>query len=79
MQLGSFFRHSRDVEKLNWQNKDLENEAVSVIVQGFGNVGYHASKFLSEEDGCKIIGIIEYNGGLYNPDGINIEEAKKIL
>ena len=35
-----------------------------VIIQGFGNVGYHASLFL-EEAGAKIIGICEHNGSIY--------------
>ncbi|MGL4406393.1 MAG: Glu/Leu/Phe/Val family dehydrogenase, partial [Notoacmeibacter sp.] len=42
-----------------------------------GNVGYHAAKFLSEEDGCAIIAIAEYNGGISNSGGIDIEAAKK--
>src|SRR5690606_16973257 len=35
---------------------------------------YHASKFLSEEDGAKIIGIVELKGALVNEDGIAIED-----
>jgi len=46
------------------------------IMQGFGNVGYWASKFF-QKDGAKIIGIIEYNSAIYNPNGIDIESAKK--
>lgn len=46
-------------------------EGKSVIVQGLGNVGYHAAIFLQEE-GAKIIGVAEYDGGLYNEDGIDI-------
>ncbi|MGH9340636.1 MAG: Glu/Leu/Phe/Val family dehydrogenase [Acidobacteriota bacterium] len=45
-----------------------------VVVQGFGNVGYHCAKFLSEEDDCKIIGIGEHDGGVYNPDGLSVTE-----
>ena len=43
-----------------------------VIVQGFGNVGYHAAKFLSEA-GASVIGIIEWDGAVVNPKGIDIE------
>lgn len=43
-----------------------------VIVQGFGNVGYHAAKFL-QEGGATVIGIIEYDGAILNPKGIDIE------
>ncbi|HZU65282.1 MAG TPA: Glu/Leu/Phe/Val dehydrogenase [Novosphingobium sp.] len=42
-----------------------------VIVQGFGNVGYHAARFLAE-DGCLITGIAERNGGIVNPQGLDI-------
>jgi glutamate dehydrogenase (NAD(P)+) len=43
-----------------------------VIVQGFGNVGYHAAKFLAE-GGATVIGIIEWDGAVVNPKGIDIE------
>lgn len=43
----------------------------TVVVQGFGNVGFHAAKFLAEA-GCKVVGVIEYNGAVYDPDGIDI-------
>ena len=45
----------------------------TVVVQGFGNVGYHAARILQHEGGAKIIGIGEYNGTLYNPDGIDVD------
>ena len=48
-----------------------------VVVQGLGNVGYHAAKFLSEEDGAVIIGIIEHDGAILNPDGFNIDEVSQ--
>ena len=48
------------------------------IVQGFGNVGYWASKFI-ENDGGKIIGVIERDGGVFNPNGIVADELKKHL
>ncbi len=46
----------------------------SVAVQGFGNVGYHAAKFL-QEGGAVIVGIAEYNGTIYNPKGLDVEEV----
>jgi glutamate dehydrogenase (NAD(P)+) len=45
----------------------------SVIVQGFGNVGSNAANLLWEK-GYRIIGIGEYDGALYNPNGIDISE-----
>ncbi|WP_162340372.1 Glu/Leu/Phe/Val family dehydrogenase [Cyclobacterium salsum] len=47
-----------------------------IIVQGLGNVGYYSAKFL-EEAGAKIIGIAEYNGGIWNEEGIDIEDIKR--
>ena len=51
-------------------------EGKTVIVQGFGNVGYYAAKVM-EENGAIIVGIAEYEGGLYNAKGIDIEDLKK--
>jgi glutamate dehydrogenase (NAD(P)+) len=71
--LREFFRHSDDVAVARLSGT-LEGKRI--IVQGFGNVGYYAAKFLSEEDGAKIIAIIEFNGAITNPDGIDVEAAK---
>ena len=68
--LREFFRHPEDVKIAKLDGK-LEGKRI--IVQGLGNVGYHAAKFLSEEDGAKIIGVIERDGAVVNPDGIPIE------
>jgi len=46
---------------------------LKVIVQGFGNVGLHAAKFLSQEDRCKITAVIERDGAIRNPDGLDID------
>jgi glutamate dehydrogenase (NAD(P)+) len=42
------------------------------ITQGFGNVGYWASKYFTEE-GSRLIGVAEIDGSIYNPNGINFE------
>lgn len=42
-----------------------------VIVQGFGNVGYHSAKYLMEAD-AKIIAICEWDGAIYNENGLDI-------
>jgi glutamate dehydrogenase (NAD(P)+) len=44
-----------------------------VIIQGFGNVGSNAAR-LMHEHGYKIIGIAEKDGGLFNPNGIDINQ-----
>ena len=49
----------------------IDSEGCRVIVQGFGNVGSNAAKLLYER-GYKVIGIGEYDGALYNPNGIDI-------
>jgi len=42
----------------------------TVVVQGFGNVGYHCAKLL-HADGYKIIGISDSAGGIHDPDGFD--------
>ena len=43
-----------------------------IIVQGLGNVGYHSAKFLTEFGGT-IVGLCEFEGAIYNEDGLDIE------
>ena len=69
-----FFRHNKD-KKIAKINGGLEGK--SIIVQGLGNVGYHAAKFLSQEDGAVIIAVIERDGGVLNKNGINVDNLKK--
>src|SRR5258708_29492535 len=51
----------------------LPIEGCRVIIQGFGNVGSNAAR-LMKEHGYKIIGIAEKDGGLFNPNGIDIHQ-----
>jgi glutamate dehydrogenase (NAD(P)+) len=44
-----------------------------VIVQGLGNVGYHAAHFLQREGGAVVVGIAEREGGIYRPDGLDVD------
>ena len=48
-------------------------EGKRVIVQGLGNVGYHAAKFFHEH-GALIVGLAEYEGGVYSEKGIDLEQ-----
>ncbi len=72
--LREFFRHPEDVAKARLSGS-LEGKRI--IVQGLGNVGYHAAKFLSEEDGALITGIIERDGALVSDRGLNVEAVKQ--
>ena len=71
--LREFFRHPEDVKAARLSG-GLEGKRV--IIQGLGNVGYHAAKFLSEEDGCRIVGVIERDGAVVRDEGIPIEFLK---
>jgi glutamate dehydrogenase (NAD(P)+) len=55
------------IKKLN-----MPRESTRVIIQGFGNVGSNAA-LLMHKAGYKIVGIGEWDGGLYNPKGIDIQ------
>lgn len=46
----------------------------SVVVQGLGNVGYHTAKFF-REGGAKVVAIAEWEGAIYNADGLNEEDV----
>ena len=56
------------LKKLN-----MNRDETRVIVQGFGNVGSNAAN-LMHQHGYKIIGIAEWDGGIYNPKGMEIDK-----
>ena len=72
--LQEFFRHPEDVAKTGLGGT-LDGK--TVVVQGLGNVGYHAAKFLSEEDGSKVTAIIERDGAVLNPAGLDVEAVRE--
>jgi glutamate dehydrogenase (NAD(P)+) len=49
-------------------------EGKRIVVQGLGNVGYWAAKFLQQGGGV-IVGIGEYEGGIYDKNGLDVEEV----
>lgn len=74
--LNEFFRHPEDVKNAGMSG-NLENK--NIIIQGLGNVGYHATKFLSEEDNARIICVIERDGFVFNDKGINIQNLHEYI
>ncbi len=74
--LREFFRHADDVKAANLSGTLAGKK---VIVQGLGNVGYHAAKFLAEEDECRIIAVIERDGALVDEDGLDVEAVRAHL
>ncbi|MGV6840721.1 MAG: Glu/Leu/Phe/Val family dehydrogenase [Planktomarina sp.] len=74
--LQEFFRHPEDMSKAGLSG-DLDGKRV--IVQGLGNVGYHAALFLSQEDGAKITCVIERDGAIVDENGIDIEALRTYI
>ena len=71
--LKEFFRHPEEVQRAG-VSKELSDQ--NIIIQGFGNVGCNSAKALFQ-NGAKIIGIAEKDGGIFNDKGINIVELEK--
>ena len=71
--LKEFFRHSKDVQQAG-VSKELSDQ--KIIIQGFGNVGFNSAKALFE-NGAKIVAIAEKEGGIFNNQGININELEQ--
>jgi glutamate dehydrogenase (NAD(P)+) len=54
----------------------LKPQDARVVIQGFGNVGSMAAKLMSAI-GFKIVCMIEYDGAVYNPNGLDIAALQK--
>jgi glutamate dehydrogenase/leucine dehydrogenase len=52
----------------------IELRKADIVVQGVGNVGYWSAKCMSEY-GCKITAMSDSKGGIYNPNGLNIDHV----
>lgn len=61
------------LKKLNYETKKM-----TIVVQGYGNVGSVAADLLSEA-GCKVIGISDVSCGLYNPNGLDLSRINAQL
>jgi len=69
-----FFQNKDDFMKAGFKG-GLKDKKIAI--QGLGNVGYHAAKFLQEEDGCRMVCVMEHDGAILNPEGLDIEKIKK--
>lgn len=49
-----------------------------IIVQGFGNVGYHSANFFAA-NGAKVVGIAERDGAVYDEDGLDLDDLKRYV
>ncbi len=74
--LEEFFRHPEDVKRAGL---DGTIEGKRIIVQGLGNVGYHAAIFLSQENGARITGIIERDGAVTDADGLDVDDVRQYI
>ncbi len=68
-----FFRHPDCVAQAGFKGTLAGKK---IIVQGLGNVGFHAAKLLQEEDGSLITGLCERDGALVNMDGLYIQSIR---
>jgi len=48
-------------------------DGASVAIQGFGNVGSHAARFLDER-GADVVAVSDVSGGVYDPAGLPVDE-----
>lgn len=71
--LVEFFSHQQDVKETGLSGT---LKAKRIVIQGLGNVGYYAAKFLQQEEQASIIAIIEKDGALYDEGGLDVETVK---
>jgi glutamate dehydrogenase (NAD(P)+) len=51
----------------------IELESAGVVIQGFGAVGTHAARFLSQR-GAIVVAVSDSRGGIAKPDGLDVEK-----
>lgn len=64
-------RFEEDMHRLGME-PGLKDKAI--VVQGLGNVGYHAARILQDEGEATIVGVAEIEGAVYNPDGFDLHD-----
>jgi glutamate dehydrogenase (NAD(P)+) len=65
--------HEEDMQEIGL-TKGLEGKRI--VVQGLGNVGYHAALFC-QQHGAVITGLAEYEGAIHNPNGLDVDAVVK--
>jgi len=63
-----------NTDDMRWLGLPVGLAGKRVVVQGLGNVGYYAAKFL-QEGGAVIVGLSEYEGGIYDPSGLDVDQV----
>ncbi|MGY4878602.1 Glu/Leu/Phe/Val family dehydrogenase [Vreelandella aquamarina] len=74
--LRELFRHPDEIKRCGLSGTLAGKR---VIVQGLGNVGFHAAHFLQIEDGCLVTGIIERDGALVNQNGLDVQAVRNYV
>ena len=70
------FRHPQDIEYAGLSGTLAGKK---IMVQGFGNVGYHASQFLDQEDDALIVAVLERDGAVVDENGIDVDGLHKYI
>ena len=71
-----FFAHPEDVARCGLEG-GLEGKAI--IVQGFGNVGFNATRYLVEDEGVRLVGVIERDGAILSDAGLAPDDVAEHL
>jgi glutamate dehydrogenase (NAD(P)+) len=66
------------LEALKSRGNNRSPESLNLVIQGFGNVGSNAAYF-AHELGFKIVGVSDIDGGLYDPDGLDIPALRSYV
>ncbi|MGQ9723041.1 MAG: Glu/Leu/Phe/Val family dehydrogenase [Candidatus Jordarchaeum sp.] len=72
--LGGAYVLEEAVKRRHIEGLDSLKDA-TVVVQGFGNAGFYIAKILSEDYGCSIVGICDSKGGIYNQEGLDVNDV----
>lgn len=73
--LGVFFgvrEMCNDTDVMKKMNMTVGMSDKTVVVQGLGNVGYHAAKYFNE-GGATVVALAEYEGAIYNAKGLDVD------